>query len=159
MSDKSPELIIKRRNLPHWTLEGAIYFVTFRLRVGVLSWPEQWIAFNHIIQGDGRFHILIAAVVMPDHVHLIFKPLKAFSLSRIMKGIKGVSARLVNKSRNSRGPLWQDESYDRIMRNVDELYQKIGYMYYNPVRAELVENPDEYPFWYFDEDWVDKNHI
>ena len=155
MSDKSPELKMTRRHLPHWTVEGAIYFVTFRLKSGVLSRSEQQIVFNHIRYGNGKFCLLIAVVVMPDHVHLIFKPLKAFSLSRIMKGIKGVSARFVNKSRNSRGPLWQDESYDRIMRNVGELHQKINYMYYNPVRAGLIEDPDEYPFWYYNENWED----
>ena len=155
MSDKSPELRITRRNLPHWTVEGAIYFVTFRLKSGVLSSADQRIVFNHIKRGDGKFYILIAVVVMPDHVHLIFKPLKEYSLSRVMKGIKGVSARLVNKSRNSRGPLWQDESYDRIMRNAGELHQKINYMYYNPGRAGLIEDPDEYPFWYYNENWED----
>lgn len=159
MSDKSPELRITRRHLPHWTVEGGIYFVTFRLKFGLLSQEERRIVFNHIKRGNQEFYHLISLVVMPDHVHLIFRPLEEYSLNRVMKGIKGVSARLVNKSRNLRGSLWQDESYDRIRRNVDELHQKISYMYYNPVRAGLVEDPDEYPFWYFDEDWVDKYNI
>ena len=79
---------------------------------------------------------------MPDHVHLIMNPLDDFSLSRIMKGIKGVSARLLNQYRNTSGNIWLDESFDRIIRDEEEFDQKLKYMFENPVRADLVENPE-----------------
>lgn len=153
VKNKELEIKITRRNLLHWTLEGSIYFVTFRLKDGIMSFRERQVVYDHIREGDKKFYNLIALTIMLDHVHMILKPLPNYTLSRIMKGVKGVSARLINELRCSRGTLWQEESYDRIIRDLGELHQKVNYMYYNPVRAGLVENPDEYQYWYFDEDW------
>ncbi len=150
---REPELKITRRKLPHWTLEGAIYFVTFRVLTGVLTDEEMAITYEHIKKGNGRFYLVIALVVMPDHVHMLLKPLEKYDFSRIMKGTKGVSSRLINKHRNASGNVWQDESFDRIVRDLKELHEKINYMYMNPVKAGLIEGPDDYPFWSFDPEW------
>jgi putative transposase len=85
------ELRITQRHLPHWTLEGSIYFVTFDCDAIVLTMEEIRIVVEHIKEGDDKFYDLFAVVVMPDHVHLLHRPLEAYDLSRIMKGIKGVS--------------------------------------------------------------------
>src|SRR6476661_3561210 len=96
-----------RRNLPHWTLDGSVYFVTFRLLEGVLVPAERVLVLDHVKAGRGTFYALLAAVVMPDHVHIILKPNPGFNLSRIMKGMKGASSRLVNEARGAKGRLWQ----------------------------------------------------
>jgi len=88
---------------------------------------------------------------MPDHVHLLLKPVvfesdDDFSLSKILQGIKGFSAREINKSRGRKGALWLDESYDRIIRDYDEYLEKWNYIRDNPVRAELCQAPEEYEF-------------
>ena len=85
-----PRLTITRRHLPHWSLPGSTYYVTFRLAAGELLPEQRRIVLEHVKAGHGRFYELAAATVMPDHVHLLFKPLGGFDLSRIMKGIKGV---------------------------------------------------------------------
>src|SRR5437762_2412510 len=69
MSD--PALRITQRNLPHWHMEGSTYFVTFRLASGSLSAAERAIVRDHLQAGHGKFYQLAAAVVMPDHVHLL----------------------------------------------------------------------------------------
>lgn len=55
----------------------------------------------------------------------------------------------------------QDESYDRIVRDQDELDDKLHYMLNNPVKKELCEDPWGYVGWYFkeraDEERADKN--
>ncbi len=81
-----------RRHLPHWDLPGSNYFVTFRVERGTMSPNERQLVLDHILSGDDKFYRLIAGVVMPDHAHLIFRPHEGYTLSRIMKGIKGVSA-------------------------------------------------------------------
>jgi hypothetical protein len=68
-----------------------------------------------------------------------------------MKGIKGVTARKINELHGSTGTVWQDETFDRIMRNQDELDEKLYYMLHNPVKRELVKDPWEYPWWYFNQ--------
>ena len=145
---EDPRLETHRRHLPHWQLRGATYFITFRLAHGDLSMAERLIVLNHVRAGDGKFYDLLAGVVMPDHGHVLLHPLDGFDLPRITKGIKGVSARLVNFARQTPGPLWQDESFDRIIRDGIELAEKLTYMANNPVKAELVDDPFDYPALY-----------
>jgi len=89
---------------------------------------------------------------MPDHVHVIFKPNDEYALKRIMNGMKGVSANKVNTCRNSKGQLWQDESFDRIIRDEDELNEKLLYMFYNPIKKGLTEDTSNYHGWYLNEE-------
>ena len=140
------ELHQTRRNLPHWRIERAVYFLTFRA-LFALRREEQEIAYNHILEGHDRFYDLYAVVVMPDHIHLILHPEVEHSLSDILKGIKGMSARKINAYRNtSDHSVWQDESFDRIIRDEQELAEKLTYILENPVKAGLVREEQSYPF-------------
>ena len=141
-----PKLTRTRRNLPHWALPGSTYFITSRIKRGEMIHAERAIVLDHLLAGDEKFYRLIAAVVMPDHVHLILRPKEGYTLSRILQGIKGVSARLVNLSRNTSGTFWQDEYHDRIMRSESEVLEKARYMLDNPMRAGIVKPGEKYPF-------------
>jgi REP element-mobilizing transposase RayT len=133
-----------RRRLPHFQKEGRTYFVTFntfnRWRLPPLA---RDIVLNHIKFDHQRRIWISIALVMPDHVHLIGTPID-FALHRILKGIKGSSARSVNKALDRRGPVWQDESFDHELRRDESLQQKAEYIAMNPVRKGLVERPEEY---------------
>ena len=142
------ELKITHRHLPHWTLDGSIYFVTFHLQKATLTVEEQIIVMSHIKEGDGKFYDCFAAVVMPDHVHCLLRPPDGISLSRVMKGIKGVSAHKVNQHRKTEGTIWQNESFDRIVRNEKEYNQKFLYMLNNPVTRGLTSDPLNYAGWF-----------
>jgi hypothetical protein len=72
-----------------------------------------------------------------------------YSLSEIVKGIKGASARDINLVLGRRGPLWQDERWDRLLRNEHEYLEKYRYILYNPVKARLIEAFQKYPFYVF----------
>jgi thiamine-phosphate pyrophosphorylase len=156
-----PALKISHRKLPHWKLEGSTYFVTFRLASRELNAPERQIVLDHVKSGSDRFYTLIAATIMPDHTHLLLTPLPQTDLSRILKSIKGVSARFLNQFRQSGGKVWQDESWDRIVRNQNELDEKLEYMLNNSVKKQLVADPWTYDGWYYNETWkeqmADKN--
>lgn len=146
-----PELKITRRHLPHWQLEGSIYFVTFDCAETIMTLEETAIVVEHITKGDGQFYDLFAVVVMPDHVHLLIRPLPGYDLTRVMKGIKGVSAREINLHRGSRGTIWQSESYDRIVRNGREFDEELNYMYNNPIKKGITEDPAKYTGWYINQ--------
>lgn len=142
-------LKITRRRLPHWFLEGSIYFVTFvTKRRAPLSPLEQSTVLRHLKRGDGRFYDLFAAIVMPDHVHLLVRPRSGFTLSRVMKGIKGVTAYKLNRMRGGHETVWQHESYDRIVRDGGEFGRELRYMYENPRKKQLTDNPSTYHGWY-----------
>ena len=148
MPDSPRKLRITRRRLPHWTLEGETYFVTFRLAARQLGPEEVVLVRDRIVAGAARHYDLQAALVMPDHVHLLLCPRAGVSLSRVMKGIKGVTARRLNQRWGSRGKVWQEESFDRIVRDQAEFDEKLRYMFGNPLKAGLTDDPWMYPGWY-----------
>ena len=89
---------------------------------------------------------------MPDHAHLILTPLTAeigrrmFPLSEIMKAIKGTSSHAINRRLRTHEVIWQEESFDHVLRSSESLDAKIEYILQNPVRAGLVNVASEYPW-------------
>ena len=138
-----------RRKLPHYQWLDKVYFVTFSTHHRkALSPGARDIVLNTCLSGNGRLFELHAAVVMPDHVHLLLTPLAdqegLISIPEIMQAIKGAAAHRVNKYLGRKGRVWQEESFDRAMREVENVRGKIDYILGNPVRAGLVENPFDY---------------
>jgi REP element-mobilizing transposase RayT len=88
---------------------------------------------------DGKGYRLIAWVVMPNHVHLIFKLLPGASLSRTLHALKSFTAKAANKLLKRTGQFWQREYYDRLIRNDAELQQAVEYVRNNPVFAGLQD--------------------
>ena len=128
-----------------------MYFVTFRVHKGKLKGSDRTLALDHIKDGDSRFYTLVACVIMPNHVHVIFLGDRGYSLDRIMKGMKGASARKINLAKKSRAEIWQHESFDRIIRSEKELHGKLVYMLNNPLKAGLTKHPWRYKWWYCNE--------
>jgi len=82
---------------------------------------------------------------MPDHGHIIVRPLK-ITLSDLMQRLKGSSSYKANISMKRRGPLWQHESFDHILRTDENLRSNMEYICNNPVRAGLVDHWQKYPW-------------
>jgi REP element-mobilizing transposase RayT len=152
-----------RRHLPHLQVEDKPLFVTFAtFKRWVLPEPTRQVVLRHCLHDHGVKLQVHGLVVMPDHVHIIFTPLKddegnPFGLAEIMSGIKGASAHSVNKALNRRGRVWQDESFDHVLRSDESTYSKVLYICENPVRKGLVATEDEYP-WLWRE-WVEGAEI
>jgi REP element-mobilizing transposase RayT len=100
---------------------------------------------------------LIAFCIMPNHVHLLINtnnfPYK--NLFSIMKLIKGISSNKINKRIGKKGQFWQHESYDRMVRDRNELGNIIDYILNNPVKAKLVNNWKEWNYTYIDENYCE----
>ncbi|MCP4135001.1 MAG: transposase [bacterium] len=98
-----------------------------------------WLDENNLI--DLYFYIL-----MPDHVHIIFQLTGAKTLGETVKSFKQYTSRIVNKNRDIQ--LWQKSFYDHCIRKEESLAEKIKYCWYNPVRANLVQEPAQYHLWW-----------
>jgi REP element-mobilizing transposase RayT len=103
------------------------------------------------LQERGASIDLHAVVVMPTHVHLLFTALRnaegwLMSLPQVMRLIKGRSAHLVNRLLDRHGPVWQEESFDHVLRSNESLSEKANYICQNPVRAGLVRSEIDYPW-------------
>jgi AICAR transformylase/IMP cyclohydrolase PurH/REP element-mobilizing transposase RayT len=145
-----------RRNLPHIQRPGATYFLTFRKHAGEFSPEQRDIVMECCIYPDGGKVCLHAAVVMPDHVHLLLSPLEEspgqyIQLGDIARGIKGVSSQRINELAGTEGTVWLDETWDRIIRNEGEFTQKLEYIIANPRTAGL-EHESPYPWCVYEQD-------
>jgi len=141
-----------RRYLPHYQKDDRPLFVTFRTRKPLKLSPEaKTIALQHCLHDHGVTITLHAAVIMPDHVHLLFTALRdaqgwTFALPEILRALKGASARSINTLLGRRGSVWQDESFDHVLRGNESLLETVEYIRQNPVRKGLVSRPADYPW-------------
>jgi REP element-mobilizing transposase RayT len=97
---------------------------------------------------DATRYALGDYVVMPNHVHLLVTPHQGYELSGILHSWKSYSAKTINRHLNRAGKLWQEESYDHIVRSAAQLEHFRRYIAANPVKAGL--RPCEYQLRVFD---------
>ena len=165
----------KRLNVP-----GDAHYLTFscfgRLPLLARDRSRQWLT-DAIDQARLSHPFdLWAYVIMPEHVHVVLLPREGTQISRLLSAIKlPVSRRAVawlqanqpefltpiedvqpNGNRHLR--FWQrGGGYDRNLRSVADIHEKIRYVHENPVRRGLVETPTDWPWssaraWSFGED-------
>ena len=79
-------------------------------------------------------------VVMPNHCHAVLRPFAGRELEVILQGMKGVVAHRVHSATGGSGSIWQEESYDRIIRDGEHLWRCIQYIGRNPRLAGLPAN-------------------
>ena len=88
---------------------------------------------------NGDRYELASFVVMPNHVHVLFRPLEGHALPEIVKSWKGFTSREINKRAGKTGALWQDEYWDRLIRHEQHFFKVAEYIRENPVKAKLRE--------------------
>ncbi|MBI2425373.1 MAG: transposase [Candidatus Hydrogenedentes bacterium] len=86
---------------------------------------------------DGVRYSMGAFVVMPNHVHVLFRPGPDQDLADILHSWKSYSAKTINKAIGKTGTLWQEEYWDRMIRNEAHLAACLQYIEDNPRRADL----------------------
>ncbi len=145
----------RRRDLPHWEEPGATYAVRFSVweRCGVRLDRSDIapIVVSALRYHHGRRHWLYDHTVMPDHVHAIMKPIvhdgRTEYLWQILRDIKNWTARRINERMERSGPVWRDESWDRIIRNQTEYEYWADYILQNARVAGLFEHALDWPWW------------
>lgn len=178
--------------LPHWTREGGIYSVTFRLadalpQAVIASWRQEredllrlarqqrrplngteesrlrelfsekvekyldagsgrcWmnrpdianLVENALRHFDRQRYVLLAWCVMPNHVHVVFKPAGGHELDKILHAWKSYTAHQAVKLLSIQPPFWQPEYYDHLIRDDEDLLHAIEYTLNNPAAAGL----------------------
>ena len=96
-----------------------------------------WLDRNHKIE-------LMAAVVMPDHVHFVAFLLQG-TLAQLMHSLKSYSAQRINQEFQGHRRLWQPGYHDHALRAEENLPSAVSYCLHNPERASLVEDFRDYP--------------
>ena len=93
-----------------------------------------------------RQFAITAYCFMPDHFHALAAGLREDAdLPRFISLAKQRSG--YHFKRECRRPLWQEGYFDRVLRSDEPEITVIRYIVSNPLRARIVETPQEYPFW------------
>jgi leucyl-tRNA synthetase len=87
---------------------------------------------------DGARYQLDSFVVMPNHVHVAVRLNEGEDLSKILHSWKSFTAKEINKALGSEGVLWQEEYFDRLIRNPQHLWRVREYIRKNPDKAQIV---------------------
>ena len=88
---------------------------------------------------DGKRYALDAFVIMPNHVHVLILPYHEWELSKITPAWKKHAAREINLLLGRQGGLWQKESYDHIVRDLEQFEAYRRYIANNPAKLRLGE--------------------
>jgi putative transposase len=140
------------RAFPTETTSGQAFLAMDRLldnaRTGPLYLREPRIAGMvveaiHYQERALEHYHLHCYVVMSNHVHLLITP--CVEVSKLMQSLKRFTAKEANRMLNHTGrPFWQEESYDRLVRDETEFRRIARYIEMNPVKAGLVETPEDF---------------
>ena len=99
-----------------------------------------------LLHFDGERYRLHAWVVMPSHVHVLATPLHGYSLSSIVHSWKSFTAKEANRILGRSGAFWQEEYYDRAIRDETHFARATEYIEWNPVKAGLCAEPEEWGY-------------
>jgi REP element-mobilizing transposase RayT len=138
--------------IPVWLRwdQSVIYFVTMCVedRKLVLANQNAFLAFKRAATRLRHWRVL-AAVLMPDHLHVIVAPTedREAKLGNLSAAIKRWMREDLNASWK-----WQRGSFDRLLRSDESLHDKWLYVEENPVRAGLVSRCEDWPYRYESDD-------
>jgi REP element-mobilizing transposase RayT len=156
--------------------QNGLYFMTFMVIdwVDVFTRKEYKIiitdSMNYCIDKKGL--IVYSWVIMSSHLHVIWQAKEGFRLSDIVRDFKKFAAKkIINMIENepesrkvwllrkfefagkrlnriSKYKFWKDDNHAILLEpnQIKIMDQKLNYIHDNPVRAMIVENPEDYIF-------------
>ncbi len=157
--DNSTDIHYSKRHLPHFEHPWAKYAITWSTNARQkLSDAARKIVLNCILYWNERRYDLYAACVMPDHVHILIEPrvrsqestaTEFYSLTEILHTLKSFTAHKINELEEKNGPVWERESFDRLIRSESDLQEKFNYITRNPWDTGVARPDEDYPWVWF----------
>jgi putative transposase len=90
---------------------------------------------------------LLCWALMPDHLHLLIALGAQHTLSELIRRIKCVTSKAANTADGRSGRTWACGFHDRALRETDDVIASARYIVANPIRAGLVADIADYPYW------------
>jgi putative transposase len=130
--------------------EGATYHVTSEINRGNKDLKDREIKamfLETVEKAKSTFVFVICNFcIMDNHIHFLITPGSGQSLSKIMQYIKCNSAKAWNKKHQTKGHLWGDRFFSRIITSVEDFLRVFEYIDQNPVKAGLVKEARHWEF-------------
>jgi putative transposase len=136
--------------LQHRTSPACTYFVTTKTGQNRALFKVAEVAdivVNRVFEcRDNGAYLLHEFVVMADHLHLLLTPGDATTLEKAMQLIKGGSSFNIHQLRSHAMQVWLPGFHDWTIRDSADYQAKREYTRMNPVKARLVERPEDWPY-------------
>jgi putative transposase len=127
---------------------GACYHITARAnhKERLLASPLAKDLFMETLAMMRRKHECLISdfVVMNNHIHLIMEPRGDSTLSGCMKWLLGVYSMSYNRVFKTWGTVWGGRFYSRPIDGLGDMANTIAYIDRNPVRAFLIDEPEDW---------------
>lgn len=129
---------------------GVTYYIetTTKDCIERLSDPH-WARFLLLSIGYHRYMLnyrMYAYLIMPDSFYLIVQPSTMYTISKIMKLIKGNFAKKYNEYKKRSGTVWSQSFVDEIIKDKETFRERLDYIHFLPVRGKLVKEARDYEF-------------
>lgn len=126
---------------------GAYYHVTARgnERKRIYFNKNDYLKFREYIEdAEEKYGCLLHVYVfMTNHYHMILETPQA-NISKVMHFINGSYTNYINKKRDRSGHLFQGRYKALLIDRDNYLLELSRYIHLNPVRANIVDKPEEY---------------
>ena len=87
-----------------------------------------------------------AYVLMGNHLHLLLTPQQDQALSKMMQAVGRSYVQAFNKRHARTGTLWEGRYRSTLIQTDRYLLACMAYIDLNPVRAQMVTQPEDYEF-------------
>lgn len=132
------------------TLDNASYHIMIRgnQKQVIFNEKEDFVKYLDLLRHYKRKYKfkLYGYCLMPNHIHLILEVKKGLDLIKIMQGLNQTYTIWFNKKYNKVGHLWQGRYKSMVIQKNKYLLDCIEYVEVNPIRANIVKSPFEYPW-------------
>ena len=85
-------------------------------------------------------------ILMTNHVHLLLTPEESDGVSRLLQSLGRYYVRYVNHTHGRSGTLWEGRYKSTLVDSEKYFLTVSRYIELNPVRAQMVGHPAEYPW-------------
>ena len=141
-------------------LDGHSYFITIvtHNRNPILIENIELLRKSFQVSKDRYDYTIKAIVVLPDHIHMIIHPQNTQEYPQIIRTIKQYFSKncpkhfyedmYQSRSRWREGykPIWQKKYYEHAIRNEKDFQEKMEYIYHNPLKHNLIDNPMDWEY-------------
>lgn len=90
--------------------------------------------------------ILISYCLMSNHIHLLIKENTSFDTSNLMRNFVSYYAKWFNTKYTRSTSLFKQRFYSEGIESEKQLINTIRYIHKNPVKAGIVNSPENYPW-------------
>jgi putative transposase len=138
-------------NPPHLFVADALYMLTASIyaKTDLIKSPQRKLEWQEAFHEATKIYQwqIVAWVVLHNHYHaIVHSPEHAGNLSKFINSYHKFTARKWNAKYGlpSRQVWWN--YWDTCIRSEHDYYNRLKYVFWNPVKHGLVEKPEDYSF-------------